>query len=296
MRLRREPGHVFDQAIDGLGDALVAEHVDALLHVGEGHVLGRRHDDGPRDRNVLHQADVDVARARRHVDQQEVQLTPRDLQDHLLQRIAGHRPAPDQRLAPVGEIADGHPFDAVFLDWDDPLLVPILVRLRRQPFRAGHRRNGRAVYIRIGQADLVAQAREGHGQVDGDRGFAHAALAGRDADDMADFLQSREIQVKALLGRRLRTFLHHGLHFGLQAFRQMPVQRRPCTADQILGQRVLAFRECQGHGDRISLNLNFFHHPQRNETLLALRRMLHFSQDGNNLFSRHFTRFISSSR
>ena len=230
---------------------------------------------------------MDVARARRHVDQEEIQLTPGDLQNHLLQRIAGHRAPPDQRLAPVGEITDGHPLDAVFLDRDDPFLVPVLERLGRESFGARHRGNGRAIHICIGQPDLEAEPRQGDRQVYGHRGLAHAAFSGSDANDVANLRQAGKIQVQGLLLRRLRRLLNHRLHYGFDAFRQMPVERRPRAADQILGQRVPAFRECQGHGDRISLNLNFFHHPQRNETLLALRRMLHFFQDGNNLFFRH---------
>ena len=103
---------------------------------------------------------------------------------------------------------------------------------------------------------------------------------------MADLLQTGEIQVQALLlGRGL--FLDDGAHFGLHAFRQVTVQRRPGAADQVLRQRVAPLREGQGHRDRTVLDVNIFHHPQRDQGLLPPRRVLHLFQASKNHFFRH---------
>ena len=79
-----EPCHVLDEAEDRLVHAFVTEHVHALLDVCECHVLRCADDDRTFHRDVMYEADVDVARSRRHVDEKEVELSPADLQYHLL--------------------------------------------------------------------------------------------------------------------------------------------------------------------------------------------------------------------
>ena len=55
-----------------------------------------------------------------------------------------------------------------------------------QLLHAQHGRDVRAVDIGVQQADARAALRQGHGNVDGDGGFADAALARADGDGIAD--------------------------------------------------------------------------------------------------------------
>ena len=198
---RSKPRHVFDDAQDRFVHLRVAEHVDALFDIGEGDGLRGSDDDGAAERNVVYQRDVDVAGSRRQVDEQEVEMSPFDLQEHLLERIAGHRTPPDQGLFRPGEIADAHPFHAVFFNRDDDLLAAVVdfsvdgERIAHLVIDfhfgdvflgTGHLRDGRTVHIGISQADFVAEPGECDGQVDGYGGFADTALSGGDGNDAAD--------------------------------------------------------------------------------------------------------------
>ena len=60
MLLRREPRHVLNQPENGPVDTLVAEHVRPLLHIGQRHLLRRRHQQRALHRHLLQQADMDV--------------------------------------------------------------------------------------------------------------------------------------------------------------------------------------------------------------------------------------------
>ena len=73
---RCEPGHVFHNAQYGNIDLLGPEHPDAAPDVGQCDLLRRADDDRPGNFQVLHQREVDIARAGRHVDQQEIQFSP----------------------------------------------------------------------------------------------------------------------------------------------------------------------------------------------------------------------------
>jgi hypothetical protein len=70
----------------------------ALLGVEQGDVLRRGHDHRAGDRHPLAQRQLDVAGARRHVDDQVVQVLPVGLAQQLVQRLGGHRAAPDHGL------------------------------------------------------------------------------------------------------------------------------------------------------------------------------------------------------
>src|SRR5207237_10842586 len=64
---------------------------DALPILGE--LLRRRHDDDLRARQQLAERDRDVARSGRHVDDEQVDLSPVDIGEELLERAVEHRPA-----------------------------------------------------------------------------------------------------------------------------------------------------------------------------------------------------------
>ena len=299
MLRRGEPGHVLYQSEYGLVHTFVSEHVHTLLDVGKRHVLRSGDDDGSLHRDVVHKGDMDVAGARRHVYQEEVEFAPVHLQDHLLQGVAGHGAAPDEGLAPVGEIAYAHPFDAELFGGEYPLLpILILDRLGYVAFGAGHHRHGRAVYVGVGQADPVAHAGQGDGQVHRDGGFADASLAGGDADDVPYVLDLLEVKVQHIGFFLRRSFVHDdGLHLVLHSG-ELPVKGGACTAHQILRKGVAPFRKAQRDRNFPFGGLNGVHHPELDDVLVALAGMAHERECLQDFLFRHYylTMFISSRR
>ena len=194
---RGKPCHVLDKSEDRLVHAFVTEHIHTFLHIGQSHVLRSADDHGSFQRDVVHEADVYVTGSRRHVDQQEVQLAPPHLQNHLLQGVAGHRAAPDQCLLGLREIADRHPLDAIFLQRHDDLLFSLLECIRHLTFRCRHLRNGRTIYVCISKAHLVAESCERYCKVDCNGRLSYATLSGSDADDVLHACHFLESEVEA---------------------------------------------------------------------------------------------------
>ena len=108
-----EVAHVLDDAERRDVELLVHRHRAAA--VGERHLLRRRHDDRAGDRNGLAEAERDVAGARRHVDDQVVEIDPAHFAEELLQRAVQHRPAPDDRRVVAGQEAHRDDLQAVLL-------------------------------------------------------------------------------------------------------------------------------------------------------------------------------------
>ena len=231
MGLGRKPGHVLHQAENGPAYGRIAEHVGAFFHVGEGDGLRGRDDDGALHGDVADQGDMDVAGSRRHVDEKIVQRPPGDLENELLEGAAGHGTAPDEGLARLGEVADGNPFDAVFLGRDHQVAsFLVLDHVGNIVFGAGHNGHRRAIDVRIGETDPVAEPGKGDGQVHRDGALANAAFSGSDADDMAHFPDGVEGQFRLLFGG----FAGDGLHLHFRPRRSLAVNGRLHRADDIV--------------------------------------------------------------
>ena len=105
-------------------------------------------------RHVLRHGQLGVAGARRHVDDQDVQLAPGDVAQHLLQ--GAHAPSARARSSGVlrHQEADGHALDAVVAHRHQGLAVGEL----RLAGDAQHARLGRAVDVGVQQADRLRRA------------------------------------------------------------------------------------------------------------------------------------------
>ena len=99
-----EVAHVLDDAERRDVELLV--HRERATAVGERHLLRRRDDDRARDRHRLAEAQHDVARSGRQIDDQIVEVRPPHFTEELLQRPVQHRPAPDDRRVVSRE--EGH--------------------------------------------------------------------------------------------------------------------------------------------------------------------------------------------
>ena len=167
-----EPRHVLDDAGDG--------EVDLLGHVGRplGDLLGRRlrggdhHHLGPGEE--LGHRQGDVARPRRHVDDQELGLVPPHVGQELLQGLVEHRPPPDDGLVLPGEEAHGDQLHAVRRRRHDQR-----VDEHRGPFDPQHPGHGEAPDVGVDGGHRVAGPGQGDRQVGGDRRLADPPLARR---------------------------------------------------------------------------------------------------------------------
>ncbi len=112
-----EVAHVFDDAEDF--DVDLAEHFDGLADVGEGHDGRRSDQDCAVDGSGLDQGKLDVAGARREVDDEVVEVPPEDAAEELLHDAVEHRAAPDEGLVARIEEAHGDHFYAVGFDGND---------------------------------------------------------------------------------------------------------------------------------------------------------------------------------
>ena len=108
---------------------LAHEHADALASVGKCHLLRCGDHDGTRDGERLNQGQVDVAGARRHVDDEIVQFTPIGLGDELTHGVAGHGTAPQHGFLLVHKETDGKHLHPILLQWDNHVLAIHLVHI-----------------------------------------------------------------------------------------------------------------------------------------------------------------------
>jgi hypothetical protein len=105
--------HVLDDAEHRHVD--FTEHVEALAGIQKRDVLRRRDDHRAGQGHLLGHGELGVAGARRHVDQEQVELAPGDVAQHLLQGARHHGAAPDHR---AGEL--GRPLMPSMRGWDGP--------------------------------------------------------------------------------------------------------------------------------------------------------------------------------
>src|SRR5215475_3736173 len=117
-----------------------------------------------------------------------------------------HRAAPDDGLVAGIEQPDRHGLHAVIDGRDYHFASHI-----RHVFAAHHNRHVRSVNVGIEDAHFRPRQAERHGQIDRDRGFAYAALAGADRDDVFDASDVGLVERSA----RLR---HFRFHLHLDAF------------------------------------------------------------------------------
>jgi hypothetical protein len=182
--------HVLDDAEDG--DIHLLEHLQALARVDQRDVLWRGDDHGAGHRHLLRQRQLDVAGARRHVDDQVIEIAPVGLAEQLVERLGHHRTAPDHRRLDIDHEADRHRLQAVGLQRLHALAV---VRLRLLAGQAQHLRLRRAIDVGIQNTDTGAFLGQRQGQIDRRRALADAALAGGHGNDVLDARHQLDAQL-----------------------------------------------------------------------------------------------------
>ena len=157
------------------------EHAVSLAHICQRDFLRRSHKHRARERNRLRQTQLHIACPRRHINYEIIQVAPFDLAHELLHRRMQHRAAPDNGFVTGIEQANRHRFDAM-INGRNNIVAAHCGRI----VTTHHNRHVRAVNIRVTNANLSAEHLQRHREVDRNGGFAHAAFAGTDRDDVAD--------------------------------------------------------------------------------------------------------------
>ena len=175
--------HILDDAEHF--DVDLREHLHSLARVLQADIAGRGDDHRAGQRNGLDQRDHHVAGARRQIDDEVVEFAPIHLLQKLADDLVKHGAAHDQRLVAGRNVADRDGLDSVGQVGLDAVACADLGLLGR----AHHERHVGAVDVGVDEAHALAELAERDGQVDGDSGFADAALAGTDSDDFGDARQ-----------------------------------------------------------------------------------------------------------
>ena len=156
-------------------------HTDGLFHDHGDELLRRGHDDDAVDRKRLKYRQRHIAGARRHIHEQEIHVAPDHIRPELLDNVCDHRPAPHDRVVAVlKQKIDGHHADA----GSGPGRVQRFAVALRAAMQAKRLGDGGAGHIRIEDADAFAAAACLYRKRGRYEGFAHAALAAHNGDDV----------------------------------------------------------------------------------------------------------------
>ena len=130
----------------------------------------------------MHNRELDVAGARRKIENQIIEFAPLHLPQKLLDVTRHHWPAQNSGRGVIEQKAHRHQAQSVLLDWND------LVFLRcHGPFpRAEHERNARAINVAVTQAYAHFRLLKREGEIRCHSRFADAALATRHRDRVLD--------------------------------------------------------------------------------------------------------------
>ena len=156
---------------------LVHVHVDALARIGECDLLRCGDDDGSCDAEGLDEGEVNVAGARRGVEDEVVEFAPLRFGDELLEGVACHTATPQGGLVGIDKEADGEQFHAVFLDGHDEVATIYLLCVWALFFHTKHLGHGGTEDVGVEQSHTIAQLGQSDGEVGGDGRFAHTSLA-----------------------------------------------------------------------------------------------------------------------
>ena len=270
-----ERAHVLDDAAD--------PQEAAPGHVGGscGHLLGgqRRCGDDEQIGAGQHagEAHLHVAGARRHVDEQVVELTPVHVVQELLDGLGEHQPTPHQR----GVLAHHEP-GADHLEQPSPDRAFVGHDLRFVAALHGHRleavvdaqqpRHRETPDVGVEHPDGEPLRRHGCRQVHGDGALAHAALAAGDGEHTRG---DRHLGVRGVLAGIPASLQHHIAAFlaghlaPVDLHRGDPGVHGDAALDVFLDlcpQRAAADGELDAHGDQaVGGDRYVRHHAERHD-------------------------------
>ena len=120
---------------------------------------------------------MDVARARRRVENQVVESTPVGVADELFQRPRGHTTAPERCRLRVNEEAYAQQLHAILLNGNNQVATILVDGIRTGILHAEHLCHRRTEDVAVQQSHAIAQPSQRDGEVCRHRRLAHTALA-----------------------------------------------------------------------------------------------------------------------
>src|SRR6266498_872411 len=132
---RNEVTHVLDDPKDWNGNRL--KHAQRPAYIRDRHVLRRGHEHGTLYRNQLRKRQLHIARSRRHVHNQVIQLAPLYVREKLFHQPVKNWPAHDHGFIARLQERHRHQFDAVGFDGNQLVKLYFGTRVAR----AKHNRN-----------------------------------------------------------------------------------------------------------------------------------------------------------
>ena len=150
---------------------------------------------------------MDVARARRRVEDEIVELSPVGVGDELLQCAGGHAAAPERGRIGGDKESYRQQFHAVFLHGHDQVPAVLSDGVGALVLHVEHLGHRGSEDVGVEQSDAVAEPCQGDGEVGRDGRLAYASLARADGDDVLHAGQHL-----ARLGPGLRLELGLDLH------------------------------------------------------------------------------------
>ena len=154
-------------------------HPDGAAGVGQRHGLRRRDEHRAGDGHALAQAERHVARARRQIDDQVVDVFHATSRKNCWMTPCSIGPRQMTGGVVLREERHRHELDPVLLRRDDPLAVG-----RQLGLDAEHDRHVRAVDVAVDHRDARARLAQGDRQVHRHGRLAHAPFARADRDDV----------------------------------------------------------------------------------------------------------------
>nr|ACM91076.1 ATPase [uncultured bacterium 34R1] len=215
---RREPRHILHNAQHRHIHMLTQEHAHALAGIGQRHLLWCGHHYGTRDGKRLHQREVNVARARRHINDEVVEFAPVGIVDKLFQGIARHCAAPQHGFILIDHKAYREHLHAIFLSRHNQVAAVHFTHIELLVFQTQHLGHRGAENVGVEQTHAVALHGKRHGQVHRHGRLPYSAFARRNAYDV---LHARQRHLRFLLGLEshgsdvsldFHFFAHIGVH------------------------------------------------------------------------------------
>ncbi len=179
MGLGSEPCHIVDKAEHRHIDLRLAEHGYTFSCVGKRHLLGCGYNDSTGQTEGLHKGEMYIARTRRHVDEEVVELAPVGLLYELFESVRGHSTTPDSRAVGVDEETYRKHFHAVGLRWNYKVAAVYLVHIQLCAFKAEHLGKRRTEDIGVEDTDTISLSGKRHCKVGGNGAFAYTAFTRR---------------------------------------------------------------------------------------------------------------------
>ena len=208
---------------------------------------------------------MNIAGARRSIEDEIIQLAPVSITDQLLQGRTSHSTTPQRSSSRTHEETDTEQFDAIFLDRFDEISAILANRIRTLLLYTEHLRHRRTEDIRIKQAHLIAELSQSNGEIGRNRTLTNTTLTRTNGNHILHLRQQF-----AYFRTRSRLILSNNLHLHIR--RNMIMDGSLSSLHRTLEERICITREKQNYLHLHAIDTwRISQHLTLNEVLLGTR-------------------------